>query len=325
MDPLVLYIFKSVIAGGILYGYYHAFLRNKRFHSYNRFYLLSAMVVSLLVPLAHFEWYITPVSQSSRFNHFLTLISSKDKTHSFYINTSWVFLSCAGMVSILLFSILLSKICWINNVKRKYKSKTMQGFYLIEIPLKQAPFSFLDNLFWKQGMSFHDENGKKIFTHELTHIKQRHTYDKLFIQIVVCLCWMNPFYWLIQRELNIIHEFIADAASIYENDVESFAQMLLHCHNEGRYLEPSHSFSQSPIKRRLMMITIPKKNIHSYAGRILAVALTLMVIVMLPVAFYRTQSNQPTQQKERAQKLKDEQKAIEAATGSKATEKTGKS
>jgi hypothetical protein len=110
-------------------------------------------------------------------------------------------------------------------------------------------------LFWKNDISPEEVLGKKIVLHELTHIRQGHSYDKLFSQVVTCLFWMNPFYWIIQKELNMIHEFISDETSIQDRDTASFAQMLLLSVGNGRYLQPQHSFFQSPIKRRILLLS----------------------------------------------------------------------
>jgi hypothetical protein len=69
---------------------------------------------------------------------------------------------------------------------------------------------------------------------------------------------VNPFNWLIRRELQMVHEFIADDASISMGDTETFARMLLQAYDDGRYLDPSHHFFHSPIKRRLLMISSSK-------------------------------------------------------------------
>ena len=45
------YLLKVIICTGVLFGYYWFFLRNKLFHSYNRFYLLAIVVISLVLPV----------------------------------------------------------------------------------------------------------------------------------------------------------------------------------------------------------------------------------------------------------------------------------
>jgi hypothetical protein len=167
------------------------------------------------------------------------------------------------IVCTILLSILFARILWIYTISRKHKCIRMDGYNLFETQLKQAPFSFLNNLFWRQGISVCEETGERIFNHELAHIRGKHTYDKLFSQLVVCVFWMNPFYWIIKKELNMIHEFIADAKAIKDGDTGSFAKMLLWSYDEGNYLNPAHSFFHSPAKRRLMMLTAGDKDSRS--------------------------------------------------------------
>ncbi len=50
MNALLFYLLQVIVTSGILYRYYHFALRNKRFHRYNRFYLLAATVLSIMIP-----------------------------------------------------------------------------------------------------------------------------------------------------------------------------------------------------------------------------------------------------------------------------------
>ena len=45
------YLLKITICSAVLFGYYWFFLRNKVFHAYNRFYLLTILVLALTLPL----------------------------------------------------------------------------------------------------------------------------------------------------------------------------------------------------------------------------------------------------------------------------------
>jgi len=313
MDAIATYLIKSIITAGILFAYYHIALRNKKFHSYNRFYLLGATVLSLLIPMLNLKWYTIQALQSVPLRSmFLATNVTPGQSAGLHLTTTVVLLGCGVLCSIVLLAILLFKIAWIYNLKNKSTAQQMNGYTLIETPVKQAPFSFLDNLFWKEGTTWDDNNGDKIFRHELTHIRQKHTYDKLFAQAVVCIFWMNPFYWLIQRELNMIHEFIADDGCINEGDTEAFALMLLQSHNEGRYLNPAHSFFHSPIKRRLVMITTSKHTPYSYARRVLALPLTAIVLAMLSFTVGNAQTKDSVRHEEFDQKLLDEKKAENA-------------
>ena len=282
---MVVYIIKSFIAIGILYLYYLLALKNKKFHSYNRFYLLLSVVISLIIPLIDFSPLYIETSPNAPLNHWVETITPLKESEAFpAFTTVGILFSTSIAISILFILLLSYKIKWIYAIKQRATKRKMKGFTFIETDVKQAPFSFLNNLFWKQGLSIQDENGKKIFRHELTHITQKHSYDKLFTQTVLCIFWMNPIYWLVLRELNTIHEFIADEACIKDGDAASFASMLLYSYNEGSYLSPLHPFFNSYIKRRLVMITTSKQPPYSYLRKILALPLILIIVAVLSIS-----------------------------------------
>src|SRR6187402_1575626 len=60
---IIMYVLKTILVAGIFLGYYYFALRNKKFHHYNRFYLLFSLVLSITIPLLNFAWFTvdTPV------------------------------------------------------------------------------------------------------------------------------------------------------------------------------------------------------------------------------------------------------------------------
>jgi TonB-dependent SusC/RagA subfamily outer membrane receptor len=103
------------------------------------------------------------------------------------------------------------------------------------------------------------------------------------IQLNLIAGWFNPFFWLLKKELDMIHEFIADKKSVEHGDAASFAQMLLTTAYPGQQFPLTNPFFFSPIKRRLKMLTNVKNPSFSYARRI--VVLPLLSIVVLLFAF----------------------------------------
>ncbi len=51
METILLYFGKVILCSGVMFLYYQLSLKDKTFHHYNRFYLLLAIVISLLLPL----------------------------------------------------------------------------------------------------------------------------------------------------------------------------------------------------------------------------------------------------------------------------------
>ena len=48
---MIAYLFQMIVCSGFLYAYYHFLLRNEKFHRYNRFFLISIIIISLVLPL----------------------------------------------------------------------------------------------------------------------------------------------------------------------------------------------------------------------------------------------------------------------------------
>ena len=47
---LLIYMLKVILVAAVFYSYYGLFLRNKKFHHYNRYYLLSITLISVTLP-----------------------------------------------------------------------------------------------------------------------------------------------------------------------------------------------------------------------------------------------------------------------------------
>ena len=265
METVVLFLFKSVLLSGLLLSWYWLGLRNKRLHQYNRFFLLFILFASLSVPLLHFQLFtIKPaVNETITPAGYLLQVMNNQTSEEPHISrqiiqagTNWrqiIFISCI-FISLALLALLVLRIIWVFSMSKKFPVTRKDGIILIQTNLARAPFSFLHFLFWRDTIPLETSNGQLIYQHEITHIKQKHTYDKLACQAICCIFWMNPFYWLIQKELAMIHEFIADEQAIKTNDTVAFARMLLQTNNQGNYLIPEHQFFSSPIKRRLLML-----------------------------------------------------------------------
>src|ERR1700680_2080997 len=108
MYPLFIYLLKSIIASSVLLLYYFLALRNKKFHSYNRFYLLSTIILSLIVPLVHFNYYPSEGSQLGGPPHFFSFINSTDPGPSSRFNSKLIFYGLEIIISAVLLLVLFA-------------------------------------------------------------------------------------------------------------------------------------------------------------------------------------------------------------------------
>ena len=298
MLPFFWYMLKVMICSGILFGYYWLFLRNKIFHRYNRFYLLASISLSLLLPLLKIDFW-QPAAQQSQAIKVLQVFSAGDE----YMNTvllttkksNWSLEQLYPMVyilvSLIFFLVMLRTLFMIRRLLKKYKVQQVEQVSFVNTEDASTPFSFLKYMFWNSGIDIDTTTGRQIFKHEVAHIQEKHTHDKLFVNIVLIFCWCNPFFWLYRKELNMIHEFIADKKAVEDSDTTAFAAMILQAAYPKHRFELTNNFFYSPIKRRLMMLTKNKNPRVNYIGRIMVLPLAVLVFAAFSLKAKNSKEN----------------------------------
>lgn len=293
MPLFFLYLIKLIICSAILFAYYQVCLRNKIYHSYNRFYLLAATVVSMLAPLLNFT-VLLQGNNGLRTNmplQWIQAVNSGDEyleevilySHQRHISSSeWM-----GIVYLLVAAILLVSFMQvlfkIYRMIRQSEMLPMQNLVFIQSDARGTPFSFFKYLFWNRAIDLNTENGQRILKHELAHVTERHSLDKLFLNIVLIIFWINPVFWFIKKELHLIHEFIADKKAVSNHDAGALAAMIVQsAYPHQSYLISNHFF-YSPIKRRIKMLSKYQTKNSSYLYRILGLPVLLLVLAFLSI------------------------------------------
>ena len=273
---ILLYFGKVIFTSGVMFLYYQLFLKDKTFHHYNRFYLLASMIVSLLLPLLKVSYFTLEVNSNiylliSKLNN----IQSDKNTENDFIYIS-VIAFAFGLVAVFFLTKLIFGLVKIQLLKKKFLKENFEGISFYQTNLHNAPFSFFKNLFWKDTILIHSDLGRQILKHEMVHIEQKHSWDKIFLEIITSLFWFNPFFYLIKKEINLIHEYLADHKALKNSDTKAFAQMLLASHFSGKQLPATSPFLSSNLKKRLTMLKKSKTK-FSYARRIFALPLLFAI------------------------------------------------
>lgn len=270
-----------ILVSAVMSAYYLLFLRDKTFHHYNRFYLLGTMVLSLLLPLLKVEYFT--IETDSRI---LLLLNQFNQNSVQEVENSFNFWDFGtlilGIVSFFLLAKLTLGLVKIHQLKKEFPKESIEGITFYNTNLHDAPFSFFRNLFWKKSILINSDLGKQILKHEMVHIEQKHSFDKLFVQIIQSLFWFNPIFYFIKKEITLIHEYLADKKAVKNADTRAFAQMLLASNFSGNVLPATSPFLSSNLKKRLKMLT-QKNTKYSYARRILALPILFGVSFALLV------------------------------------------
>lgn len=279
---ILMYLLKSMILSGIFFGYYLLFLKNTIYHAYNRFYLLASMALSLVIPFFKLSMFSITEEQAAGAKQVLIYLTQIPRAPVQEENIAWEII-VMSTISSLFVCYLVYSVLRIFRLKAMYTKKQMGEFTFIETDLEEAPFSFFTNLFWKKSISMEDESGRKILKHELAHIREKHSWDRLFSQIICSVFWMNPFNWFFQKELQNIHEFIADRDAVGAGDVDAFSKMLLQTYYSNHFLNPSHSFYYSSIKRRIIMLTTSQTPQYAYLRKVAVLPMLAFILAIFSI------------------------------------------
>ena len=291
----LLYLGKVMLCSGILLGYYWLFLRNRRFHHYNRFYLQVTLLVSVVLPFLR----IPVLNQSQNVVNqavyqtieVLTVNYGEEEPAAkapglmarLLTFENVLYLLYAVGIAILLWTLVRS-LLYIKQISKKYPFERVSGLKFFTTTEPGTPFSFFRSIFWNKDLPFNSHDGQQIFRHELFHVQQKHSTDIILTEIVTAFFWFNPFFHILKKELKAIHEFLADQYAISNNDRYAYAELLIMQTIRINQIPITNYFFQNHIKRRIAMITNNHSARYSYGSRLMA--LPLLALLFCTVALY---------------------------------------
>ena len=296
MNPLLSYGIQVIIVSGLLYSYYHVVLRNKKFHRYNRFYLLAAAGLSVMIPLMNIPVYFSETETESSIvyntlrvfantetDEAVTIYAGIPEKESWFTMTHIFQLLYITIASLVLLRIIFS-LLKIRRIIRQHPVEKIENISFLNTDEPGTPFSFFRWLFWNRKIELNSEKGEQIFRHELFHIEQKHSLDIIFLELLTVAGWFNPFFHLMKRETKAIHEFLADQFAVTENNRWDYAELLLmQVLNTNQRLV--HPFFHNQIKRRIAMITSPQKPSHQYLRKLMVLPLTILSIFLFAFSY----------------------------------------
>ena len=141
--------------------------------------------------------------------------------------------------------------------------RTAQAGHMLAQTHGQLPTSsFGAVVFWDETLPLSAAEARQVLRHELAHVRQGHTYDRLLLELLRAVLWFNPFVHLCARALALTHEYLADEAALLDDSSPasspstSYSQLLARqvASRLGFSVPLAHSFSHSQTLSRIAMI-----------------------------------------------------------------------
>ncbi|MFY0630622.1 MAG: M56 family metallopeptidase [Flavobacteriaceae bacterium] len=257
---MILYIAKSGLCLALLLVFYHLVLEREKMHRFNRFYLLGSVLFSFLAPL--FIIYIEaqpeliqmiPNTNATAFpvNESVTIVTPIDQSIDFTTYLLYAYITVCGILLIRfgksLFDIVRKT--FVNDIVKHEKAK------IVLVNDNILPHSFWNYIFINKEEYEAKKVETELFTHELTHVTQRHTIDVLLIEALQVVFWINPFFFLLKKAIQLNHEFLADDKVIASHkNIPKYQHLLLDkaAWKNKYYLASNLNYSLT--KKRLLMM-----------------------------------------------------------------------
>lgn len=294
MDNLLLYLLKVSIGTMLLYLCYIIFFSKDTFYLRNRIFLIGLLLLSFIIPLLNvFNIFVSNSSleNTKSINSIIlsgtsieTTVSEKITSYDLNNILIWLYFSITGLFLLRI----LSSVARTFMIIRKGTMQDTKFPKVVLSEMEHPPFSFFPYVVIPKK-TFESGDYLEILEHETAHIKQGHTFDLFFSELLIALLWFNPFMWLIKRSIVLNHEYLADNFSLKSsNSAKEYQYMLLNIPTSLMNVPLAHNFS-SLIKNRIVMIN--KKPTRYYAA--LKSIIILPVVAILFVMFsFKPESNQ---------------------------------
>jgi hypothetical protein len=254
---MFVYLIKMIVCSGVFYALYATLFNKEKMLVFNRVYLLSSLVASFLIPLITITVEVPVVAQQL----YVAPGYSEEMQPLPPSGVEWIaYINAGAIILALIISGYLLLRFLINILNLKAKGKSGVHFYrngvrvvLLNGPI--APHSFLNTIYFSKTEYDTGKIEAEVMAHELAHIRQKHSWDILFLELLKIITWFNPFIYWYKRSVMINHELLADAAVIKQlGDVRSYQVVLLQRAAMQSSLALASSFTFYITKKRLTML-----------------------------------------------------------------------
>ena len=282
MGIFFVYILKSSVCLTIFYLFYKLLLSRDTFHRFNRIALLSLIMLSVIIPFCEITLEEATAIQRPVMDleNLLAAVSMRTSAESasqpVWLRVMVIAYIIGGILTLCQFAYSFYALF---RLMRQGTPKLVDGIHLILTDQPVVPFSWMRTIVISR--KDFEESGIEIMTHEMAHIKARHSIDLLISEICILFHWFNPSVWLLRQELQNIHEYEADESVLNQGVDAKRYQLLLIKKAVGaqRFTSMANSFNHSKLKKRITMMLKRKSNPWARLKYLYVLPLTAVAVV----------------------------------------------
>ena len=298
MFDVLTYLGHSALCLAALYIIYKAAMSNETLHRLNRVVLLGSLVLSALLPLCKIkiteeveaEWvqannFYLPDTQSA-----YTIAAEAEPFDYMGLLSNVAIVVFLLGVAFMVVRLVMSTLSVWRMIRSGRVEWLEDGVSLTVVDNLSSPFSYFGHIVVAE--SDLNENRDLILAHELAHIRLRHSWDVLAVDLALCVWWFNPAMWLLRRELQSLHEYQADNAVLdFGVDAKTYQLLLIKRAVGARLYSIANCLNHSNLKNRITMMCKKKSSRWSAAKLLFVLPLVALSLAATATTVYVTVDN----------------------------------
>ena len=167
----------------------------------------------------------------------------------------------------------------IQKLRRRSILTHTEDYTLAENEEIRTPFSFIRTIFI--GFDYKPLERRQIITHEASHVRHRHSFERISLSVLSSVFWFNPFFRMAEKDLEEVQEWEADKDVLNEGYELNTYRTTIFKQLFGYNPDISCGLNHSLTKQRFLMMT----QSHRGKGAWIRLAATLPVIAAVFLAF----------------------------------------
>ena len=259
---MIMYFLKLNISLILLFCFYKLMFSSDTFFSWRRATLIGMYFIAMLIPgFDCSDWVNNHPGMASMASDYASIIlPAVSVTSEKGAVVDWEIVALA--IYCMVVSVLLLRFSWqlvsIIRLRNKCQIGYVNGTEVYLLEGNESPFSFFRWIFLNPEKHNRRELDE-IIMHEQAHCRQLHSIDVLFAELFVVFFWINPFVWLLKREVRLNLEYLADSNVLASGkDSKEYQYHLLGLTYRKNVATISNNFNVLPLKKRIKMMNKKK-------------------------------------------------------------------
>ena len=309
MTNFLIYDAKVAVLIIVFYMFYRLMLSRETFHRVNRVVLLLTAVASFVLPLCVITLHKTVRMEA------VPTVSVGDLQMEVAADAGPVWwqmllplIFIIGVVATLGHTLTSILKVWLLIRRSEQHLQPDGTIVCVTGNAEVSPFSWMHYIVMNR--SDYEEHNAAILAHERGHIRLRHSWDLLLVDLLTALQWFNPAMWMLRQDLRAIHEYEADGEVLSQGiNARQYQYLLISKASGIGGYSIANGISHSTLKNRITMM-LHKKSERSSLLKLLALipivglALALNARTVTDYVYDEPQKQQPVKKGKKAGTIK---------------------